>query len=251
MRSEHRQGGAGLIGCGPYFFGGDGLDGNGAGALGDLDGWALGVMAAELVVEYDVEEGFVDADAAVVLDEAELAKAVHEEADAGAGGADHFGEGFLGDGGDEGFGLAGFAEFGHEEEGAGEAFFAGVEELVDEVGLGLHAAGEQEAEEGVGEGGVVVEGLDHLIAIDLHGGAGGDGGGGGHAQAAGAGDGFLADEIAGDQQGDGGFFAGLGDDGELGAAGGEIEDAVGLGTLGEEDAGGLQVDEFATWSLRY
>ena len=59
---------------------------------------------------------------------------------------------------------------------------------------------------------------DHLVAIDLQGGAGGDGGGGGHAQAAGAGDGFFADEVAGDEQGDGGFFAGLGDDGEFGAA---------------------------------
>ena len=94
-----------------------------------------------------------------------------------------------------------------------------------------------------------MEGLDHLVAIDLHGGAGGDGGGGGHAQAAGAGDGFFADELAGDEQGDGGFFAGLGDDGELGAACDEIEDAVGLGALGEEDAGRLEVDELTAWAF--
>ena len=142
-----------LLICGwAHFFGCGWLDRDGAGALIGFNGWPFGIMAAELIVEDDVEQGFVDADAAVVLDEAELAKAVHEEADAGAGGADHFGEGFLGDGGDEGFGFAGLAEFGHEEEGAGEAFFAGVEELVDEVGLGLHAAGEEEVEEEVGEG---------------------------------------------------------------------------------------------------
>jgi hypothetical protein len=214
------------------------------GVFCNLDGWALGVMAAELVVEDDVEQGFVDADAAVVLDETELAKAIHEEADARASGAYHFGEGFLGDGGDKGFGLAGFTEFGHEKEGAGEALFAGVEELVDEVGLGLHAAGEEETKEEVRERVVVVEGLDHLFAIDLGGDTGCDGGGGGHAQAAGASDRFLTDELAGDEQGDGGFLAGLGDDGEFGAAHGEVKDAVGFSALREEDAAGLEVDEF-------
>jgi hypothetical protein len=215
-----------------------------------LDGWALGVMAAELVVKDDVEQGFVDADAALVLDEAELAKAVHEEADAGAGGADHFGEGFLGDGGDKGFGLAGLAEFGHEEEGAGEAFFAGVEELVDEVGLSFHAASKEEAEEEVGEGVVLVEGADHLVAIDLHGNARGDGGGGGHAQAAGAGDGFFADELVWDQQCDGGFSAGLGHDGELGTASDQIKDAIGVGPLREEDAAGLVMDQLSARAFR-
>ena len=188
-------------------------------------------MTAELIVKNDVEQGFMNADAAVVFDEAELTKAVHEEADARAGSADHFREGFLSDGRDEGFGLAGLAELGHEEECAGEAFFAGVEELVDEVGLGAHAAGEKEAKEEVGEGVVVVEGLDHFVAVDLECGASSDRGGGGHAEAAGTGDCLFADELVWDEQGDGGFFTSLGDDGELGAACDEIKNGVGFGSL--------------------
>ena len=40
----------------------------------------------------------MDPDAAVVFDKAELAKAIHEEADAGPGGADHLCQSFLRDG---------------------------------------------------------------------------------------------------------------------------------------------------------
>ena len=39
----------------------------------------------------------MNADATVVLNKTQLTKAVHEEADAGSGGADHFRQGFLGD----------------------------------------------------------------------------------------------------------------------------------------------------------
>ena len=91
----------------------------------------------------------MDMDATVVVDESELAKAVHEEADARAGGADHLGERLLGDGRDGGDGFAGLAELGHEEECSGEAFLAGVEELVDEIGLGAHAAVKEEVHEEV------------------------------------------------------------------------------------------------------
>jgi hypothetical protein len=52
-----------------------------------------GVFFRELIVQDDVEQRLVNADATVVFDEAEFAKAIHEEADPGAGGADHVGEG--------------------------------------------------------------------------------------------------------------------------------------------------------------
>lgn len=64
------------------------------------------------------------ADSAVVFNEAEFTKAIHEEADAGAGGADHFREGLLGNVGNQTVGFAGRTEFGHEEENSCEAFFA-------------------------------------------------------------------------------------------------------------------------------
>ena len=188
-----------------------------------------------LVVEDDVEQGFVDADAAVVVDEAQFAEAVHEEADAGAGGADHFGEGFLGDSGDEGLLDAWLTEVGHEEEDSGEAFFAGVEELIDEISLGSHAAGEEEGEEEVGEGVLLVHDSDHFVAVDAEGGAGGDGGGGGKAETSGGGEALFSDEVAGVEEGDGGFFAAFGDDGEFGAAFLKVEDAVGGGILSEDE----------------
>ena len=66
----------------------------------------------------------------VVFDEAVLAKQVHEVADAGAGGADHLGKRLLRDPGNERFDFAGLAKFRHQQQDAGEAFLAGVEELV-------------------------------------------------------------------------------------------------------------------------
>ena len=97
------------------------------GALCDYDGRPFRVRAAELIVQHDVKQGFVDTNASVVVDESKLAKAVHKEADAGARGADHLGKGFLGDGGDEGLGLAGLAKVGHQQKRACEALFAGIE----------------------------------------------------------------------------------------------------------------------------
>ena len=59
------------------------------------------------------------ADAAVVFDESVLPKTVHEEADAGACGADHLGERLLGDLWNERFGFAGLAELRHQQQDAG------------------------------------------------------------------------------------------------------------------------------------
>ena len=44
-----------------------------------------------------IEQRLMDLDAAVVFDEAELAKSIHEETDAGPCGADHLCQGFLRD----------------------------------------------------------------------------------------------------------------------------------------------------------
>ena len=64
-------------------------------------------------MENDIEQRLVDPDAAVVFDKAELAKSIHEEADAGPGGANHFRQRFLRDLRNQCFRLTGLAEFRH------------------------------------------------------------------------------------------------------------------------------------------
>src|SRR5438874_5929181 len=44
-----------------------------------------------LVVKNDIQEGAVNSQSAVVLNESELAEAIHEKADSGSGCADHLG----------------------------------------------------------------------------------------------------------------------------------------------------------------
>jgi len=54
----------------------------------------------------------MDLDAAVVFDEAELAKSIHEEADAGPGGADHLCKSFLCDSRNQALRLTRLTKFG-------------------------------------------------------------------------------------------------------------------------------------------
>jgi hypothetical protein len=49
------------------------------------------------VVQNHIEERLMNPDATVVFNKAEIAKTIHEEANAGPGGADHFGQSFLRD----------------------------------------------------------------------------------------------------------------------------------------------------------
>jgi hypothetical protein len=89
----------------------------------------------------------------------------------------------------------------------------------------------KERKKETGEGVLFAHDADHLSALDAEGDAGGDGGGGGHAEADDGGDGLLADEVTSLEQGDGGFLAAAGDDGELGAATLDVIDGVGLVSL--------------------
>lgn len=84
----------------------------------------------------------MDPDAAVIFDKAELAKSIHEEADAGRGSADHLCQSFLRDGRNQGFRFSRFTEFGHQQENSRQAPFAGVEKLIDKIALGPHTPGQ-------------------------------------------------------------------------------------------------------------
>ena len=80
-------------------------------------------------------------DAAVVFNKAELAKAIHEEADAGPGGSDHFRQRFLRDLWDQRFRFSRLAKLREQQENSRQTLLAGVEKLIDEIGLDSHASG--------------------------------------------------------------------------------------------------------------
>src|SRR5579871_3408154 len=107
--------------------------------------------------------------AAVVANEAELAKAIHEEADAGTSSADHIRQCFLRNRRDKGFRFTRLAEFRHQQKNAGQSFLTGIEKLIDKVGLGPHTARQQELEEYVCECRLVVHHASHFISADLEG----------------------------------------------------------------------------------
>jgi hypothetical protein len=69
----------------------------------------------------------------VVLDEAELPKSVHEEADSRTGGPDHLSELLLAQPGDRHFGHSFFSELRHQQKNSGEPLFAGVEQLINQI----------------------------------------------------------------------------------------------------------------------
>src|ERR1039458_1226418 len=103
-------------------------------------------------------------DAAVVIDKAEPAKAVHKEADAGSCGANHLRQGFLRNGRNEGFRFTQLAKIRHQQENSRQTLFAGVEELVDKIGLGAHAAGQQKRQKQVGKGMLFMNHASHLLS---------------------------------------------------------------------------------------
>ena len=64
-------------------------------------------------MENDIKEGAVHVQPAVVFNKAQLPKLIHEETDAGARRADHLGQGFLTDLGNDCLRLAFFPEMSH------------------------------------------------------------------------------------------------------------------------------------------
>jgi hypothetical protein len=85
-----------------------------------------------------IEQRFVHLDATVVFDEAHLPKTVHEETYARAGSPDHIRESFLRNRRNQRLLFARLAELGHQQEDSRQTPVAGVEELIDEIGLDAH-----------------------------------------------------------------------------------------------------------------
>jgi hypothetical protein len=79
----------------------------------------------------------VHLNASVVIDKAELARAIRKQADARPCGADHLRQRLLCNGRDKGLRISRLAMHRHQQESSCQALFAEVEELADKIGLGL------------------------------------------------------------------------------------------------------------------
>ena len=79
----------------------------------------------------------------VIGDESQFSKFVHEKADAGAGGSDHFGKHLLANLGDDWFGPPLFSEIGKQKQSPRQAFFAGIERLIDQILLDADGPGQK------------------------------------------------------------------------------------------------------------
>ena len=206
----------------------------------------LRIAVGQLIEQDHVEQRLMYLDAAVVTDKAELAKAIHEKADARPRGANHLRQGFLRDGRNVGFRFARLAKFGHQQENARQTFFAGVEELIDKIGLGSHAAGQQELQKDVGERRFIMHDADQLLLIDFERRAGIDGSGRGQAQPDDGREAFFTDEVASGEERNGGLFAVRRNDGESCTAPLQIKDGVCRISLGEEGFLCLQFNDSST-----
>src|SRR3984885_2210222 len=131
-----------------------------------------------MIVQDYIEQRLMYLDTPVVFDEAELAKAIHEEADPGPRGPDHLRQGFLGDLRNQTFRFARHAKLRHQEKNPGQTLFAGVEKLVDQVSLRAHTPGKEKFEEQIGESMFFVNHADHLRPLYFEGGTRIDGRGG-------------------------------------------------------------------------
>jgi hypothetical protein len=216
-------------------------------------GWTnqeAGIPLGELIVQNHIEQRLVDTDAAVVFDEAELAKAIHEEADAGARGTDHLCQSFLCDGGKQVFRFVRFAEFGHQKKNSRQTPFTGVEKLIDKIGLGSYAADQQEFQVHFGEGILLVHHTDHLFPLNPERCTGGNGRGSCHMHPTHAGQRLLSNEFPGGDKRDGGLLAVMRNDGKFCAARLKIEDGVSHAALRKESLLGLHLDDSSSYSCR-
>src|SRR5580704_11262255 len=108
-----------------------------------------------LLVQNDIQQRAVDFDAvfdaAVVFNEAELAKFVHEETDARPRRSDHLGKRLLADFGDNRLRLGFLAEIRQQQEHAGKPFLARIVQLIDKVGFNADGPAQQMSNEHLGE----------------------------------------------------------------------------------------------------
>ena len=169
---------------------------------------------ADSIVEDDTKEGIVDVDFSVVLDEAQFSKFVHEEIDAGPRCADHLRQHLLRHLGEHLLRMVPCAVAREQEQSACQPFFAGVEELVDQILLNPNVSREHIGDEAVGELMFRVEHANHLAFLNAQHSGGSDGGRSRHADGL-AGKAPFPKKIARPKDCDNGFFANVVNDDEF------------------------------------
>ena len=86
-----------------------------------------------LLVQNEIQQGTVDLDATVVVNEAQFSTFVHEKTHAGPGRADHLRERLLADVRDHRLRFVFLAKVRQQQEQAGKTFLTRIEQLIDEV----------------------------------------------------------------------------------------------------------------------
>ena len=131
--------------------------------------WSLREDSGEegnLVVEDDIEEGAVDVEPAVVVNQAHLFEPIHEETDARARGPDHCGKCFLTNLRNDLLWFTFLPEMSHEQQDPGQPLLAGIEELIDQILLDANVPSQHIGKEQRGEGAVVFEQSEHRLFVD-------------------------------------------------------------------------------------
>jgi hypothetical protein len=172
--------------------------------------------------------------AAVVVDETQLAEFVDEEAHARPRGPDHLGERFLADLRDDRLGFAFLAEIRQQQEQPREAFLARIEQLIDQIRFNPDGAAEQMGNEHLGKRRLAMDHIDDGCPFQPH----DDGVRHGRDRRDALrlpGQTSLAEEFIRSEKRDDRFLALLGNDGDLRLAFLDIEDRVGGIALREDD----------------
>src|SRR6266852_5041535 len=167
-----------------------------------------------LLAQDHAQEGIVDVDLAVVLDESEFPEFVHEKIDPGPRCANHLRQRLLRHFGKHFLRLASRAIVRKQQQGARQSFLAGVEKVVDQVLLDSYVSRQHIRNEAVGESMFSMEHACHLAFLNEEHGGRRNRGRASHANGP-ARKAPFSKKIPGSKDRYNGFLAGLVNNGEL------------------------------------
>jgi hypothetical protein len=185
-------------------------------------------------VQKHAQQRAVHPQLAVVLDETQLPELVQEVAHPRPRRTDHLRQRLLADLGRDRLRAAFLAEIRQQQEKPGEALFAGVEQLIDQVLFHPAVAREQVKHEPFGEPGLLLQDADHGRFLDPHDRAVCDRNGGCQSQRL-PDQASLAEEVARSEDGDDSLFALLRRDQDLDLALLDVEHRIGGRALLKND----------------